>query len=163
MSITTESDRLKSFEEVLQSSSGEIFISGISMVSENENSLDILVSKLEQGSYVKVLFMNPEWALSQLDNISFTGVVKEDINISMEKLKSITNPNLSVRMYNGFVPLTVTGYSNEDSGEVVAEIVDYFQDSYCPLIKLSREENHTSYDIVKEKFDFYWETSKQLK
>lgn len=155
-------ERAKSYRNVLESSKGTIFISGISMSGLLGRSKNILQEKLREGHEVKILLMDESFAVNNKNIIEFNPTISEEIQKSLEILNSMVCANLEVKLYDTFIPIIVTGYhSANKSGNLVYEIVDYLSDSKAPMSKVSESFQPTEFETIRRKFAFYWSNAKE--
>lgn len=167
----SSSDRIFDYKNCLMQGRGDFFISGTSLLHISEDSSDILLDKIESGSNIKILAMDPSWIRDQWKVLTFLANDEDkkkfylEIENSLSKISDVANRakrygdgRIELKLYSTFFPYIVTGYMDfEDrAGQLVVEITDYLPEKNRPRIVAVNRHNNCPYSFVQQKFESLW-------
>jgi hypothetical protein len=164
-------DRVADYKKLLIEASGDIFISGTSMISLSEDSADLLAKKVREGSQIRLLIINPDWIrenfflLSFLPNDETRKRFYLEVLNSIAKLQDITarlpsecRDRYRLKSYRTLFPYIITGFRSSDGGKCVMEITDYLPQRDRPRFTLETVGQDNFFDMVLNKFNALWES-----
>lgn len=164
--------RVADYRRCLEIASGEIFISGTSMISLSEDSADLLGKKVVDGSEVKLLIADPDWLEASPGILTFIQeeerrrIFHLEIRNSIGKLESVKRElpedlrsRFIMRTYRSFFPYIVTGFVDGHSGQAIVEITDYLPERFRPRFTLENRGEECFFGMVYDKFCSLWASS----
>ena len=164
MKVLQNETRAEDFSGVLKKAEGTLFISGVSMHNLATDSFDLLTEKASLLTEVKMLMLDPNWAIENIEQLVWLET-KEDrddfltnLIVSYNKLMTYAEETLNVALhtYTGLNPLTMTGYTDGDEGELVVELIDYLPDSISPRFYVDRKEEELVFLSFYTKFNLHF-------
>ena len=154
-------DRIYEYKRCLMDASGEILISGTSLLHLAEDSLSILAKKLTTER-VKILIMDPDWISNNTSLLTFLPTenarerFRHEIEASLDRLSTLDRRNLEVRCYSTVFPYILTGSRGKD-GRIVVEITDYIRSDTRPRFTLTPSSSGFGlFELVVQKFEELW-------
>lgn len=161
--------RVSDYKKLFIEASGEIFVSGTSMISFSEDSAELLFEKVYNGSSVRLLIIDPDWIEENFYLLTFLPdddsrrcfhlEVRNSINklqIVHKKLPNNLKDNFVLKSYKTIFPYIITGFSDDDVEKCVVEITDFLPERNRPRFLLDAGE---LFEMILKKFNSLWESN----
>ena len=164
-------DRISDYKGCLLGATGEILVSGTSLLHITEDSLGLLAKKLETCT-MRFVMMDPDWIERNAEVLTFLRIdgakrrFRYEIDASIDRLRDLQSilskgqrHSLRARAYSTIFPYILTGYLANDPGDsrIVVEITDYIPSEMRPRFTVVPSGSEQGlFEIVVAKFEELW-------
>jgi transcriptional regulator with XRE-family HTH domain len=168
-STASPHDRVADYKQLFLAAYGDIFVSGISMISFSEDSAGLIPAMVQEGSNIRLLIIDPLWIRDNCHLLSFLPSVEAqqkfhlEVQNSIAKLRAVyeslpdeSKERYCLKSYKTVFPYIVTGFRHKDGGRCVVEITDFLPQRERPRFTLSAVEQPSFFDMVSQKFEMLW-------
>ncbi len=162
-------DRVADYKQLFLEAHGDIFVSGTSMISFSEDSASLIPAKVQNGSCIRLLIIDPQWIEDNCHLLSFLPSVAARQHFHLEVLNSIAKlravyntlpeegkQRYRLKAYRTVFPYIATGFRHAGGGKCVVEITDYLPQRERPRFTLSATGQRSFFNMVLQKFETLW-------
>lgn len=164
-------DRIREYKQCLSAATGEVLISGTTLLHITEDSLGLLAQKLDTCR-MRILLMDPDWIEDNANVLTFLRMegarkrFRYEIDASIDRLRDLRSQvpaeraaSLEVRAYATVFPYILTGCQAQALADsrIVVEITDYIPSESRPRFTVVPSSSGAGlYEMVVAKFEELW-------